>query len=66
VIFEPDCKLREIGESAFESCGIQSIRIPKNVEIIGRSCFSACECLSEVVFESGSKLRRINGFEDSA
>jgi hypothetical protein len=51
--------LKEIGKSAFEKCAIKSIRIPSNVEVIGEECFVFCQCLCEVTFEPGSKLKEI-------
>jgi hypothetical protein len=33
--------------------------IPKNVEILGSKCFSWCESLSSITFESNSHLIRI-------
>jgi hypothetical protein len=51
--------LKEIGDEAFSEWGIKSIRIPNNVENIGISCFSGCQFLCEVIFESDSKLKEI-------
>jgi hypothetical protein len=53
--------LKEIGNSAFGQSGIRAIRIPSNVEKIGKYCFSKCHSL-QVVFESDSKLKKIGGF----
>jgi hypothetical protein len=62
--------LKEIGDSAFSSlesrCAIKSIRIPRNLEVIGEGCFCHCKSLCEVTFEPGSTLRiiRENIFSD--
>jgi hypothetical protein len=56
--------VRELGESAFESCSFHDVRcIPASVEIIRANCFRKCRYLRFVGFESGSKLAEI---EDSA
>jgi hypothetical protein len=62
VVFEFDCRLREIGDFAFYDSRIQVIRIPRNVEKIGKNCFYGCKSLCEVVFESESKLKEICDF----
>jgi hypothetical protein len=36
--------------------GLTAINIPASIEIIGEECFAACESLSSITFESGSKL----------
>jgi hypothetical protein len=41
------------------SSSLQSIVIPRNVEILGSSCFSFCESLSSITFESNSRLTTI-------
>jgi hypothetical protein len=51
--------LSEIGDYSFSNSGIQAIRIPNDVQKIGEYCFSECESLCEVIFESGCKLREI-------
>jgi predicted metal-binding protein len=51
--------LKEIGGGAFYYSEIKSIRIPNNVENIGKDCFCGCKSLCEVVFESESKLKEI-------
>jgi hypothetical protein len=40
IVFESDSRLKEIGNSAFSSLGIESIEIPSNVEYIGDKCVS--------------------------
>jgi hypothetical protein len=59
IAFESDCRLKEIGKSAFRDSGLKSIRIPKTVEKIGEKCFYFCESLSEVTFESDCQLKEI-------
>jgi hypothetical protein len=54
--------VKEIGNSAFLNSGIKSIRIPTNVENIGKECFYYCKPLCELVFESDSKLKEIAFF----
>jgi hypothetical protein len=41
---------------------VKKIRIPSNVEFIGANCFRQCHSLCEVIFESGSKLQRIEEY----
>jgi hypothetical protein len=36
-----------------------SILIPRNIEILGSSCFSSCESLSSISFKSNSRLTRV-------
>jgi hypothetical protein len=45
---------------AFAYSRLLMIRIPSNVEMFGKYCFSECKSLCEVVFESNSKLREID------
>jgi hypothetical protein len=44
-----------------------TIVIPRNVEVLGPSCFSDCESLSSITFESESRLTRIDthAFQDT-
>jgi hypothetical protein len=35
------------------------MEIPRNVEIVGSSCFSCCKSVSSISFESNSQLQRI-------
>jgi hypothetical protein len=51
--------LKEIEREAFYSSGLKSIQIPNSVEKLEYECFSQCESHSEVIFESGSKLKEI-------
>jgi hypothetical protein len=45
---------------AFSFSSLQSIVIPRSVEILGSMCFSFCESLSSITFESNSRLKRID------
>ena len=52
--------LVEIGDGAFQCCkALESITIPASVVTIGYA-FRSCESLENVIFESGSKLQRID------
>jgi hypothetical protein len=51
--------LTRIESEAFSSSSLESIEIPRNVEILGSSCFSCCPSLSSTSFESNSRLNRI-------
>jgi hypothetical protein len=46
--------------SCFQGWSGTKIIIPKSVEFLGEKCFCRCLSLSEVVFESGSNLTRID------
>jgi hypothetical protein len=48
-----------MGKAAFTRCGIHSIGIPRNVELIGEQWVDYCQSLCEVTFESDSKLKEI-------
>jgi hypothetical protein len=56
VSFEPDSRLRRIGEAAFFSSSLRSIVIPSSVEVLAPRCFAYCEKLSIVRFELNSRL----------
>jgi hypothetical protein len=51
--------LTRIESNACWSIGLESVVIPSNVEILGSKCFSACESLLSISFESHSRLTRI-------
>jgi hypothetical protein len=51
--------LTRIESEAFYESSLESILIPMNVEILGSKCFSSCESLSSIVFESNSHFTRI-------
>ncbi|MBR1862372.1 MAG: leucine-rich repeat protein [Lachnospiraceae bacterium] len=62
----PD-SLREIGDGAFYGTGLESVTISKGVTTIGYGPFSACNKLSDILVESGSKnFRSIGGILYSA
>jgi hypothetical protein len=55
-----DFGLIHIGQYAFSSCSaLKSICIPASIEILEEYCFSLCYALSQIVFESGSKLTQM-------
>jgi hypothetical protein len=57
-----DLGLGRIGRYAFYDCSaLKSICIPSSIEILDKRCFSYCSSLSQVIFESGSKLTQIRG-----
>jgi hypothetical protein len=49
--------LSRIENKAFQGTGLVEIIIPASVEVLGYECFSQCKSLSDVTFESGSRLR---------
>jgi hypothetical protein len=51
--------LTRIESEVFCASFLQSIVIPRNVEILGSNCFSSCKSLSSITFESNSHLTRI-------
>jgi hypothetical protein len=51
--------LVHLGEQSFASARLRRICIPSSVQSIGKNCFCKCRSLREVIFEFGSKLRRI-------
>jgi hypothetical protein len=59
IIFESNSHLTRIESKAFSESSLESILIPKNVEILGSECFSYCKSLSSITFESNSHLTRI-------
>jgi hypothetical protein len=59
MIFESNSRLVRIESKAFSYSLLQSILIPRNVEILGSKCFSSCKSLSSIEFESNSRLTRI-------
>jgi hypothetical protein len=69
VTFESGSRLRIIGQRAFACCmSLEAICIPASVETLGSMCFGgkigfddilACEALTTVTFEPGSRLREI-------
>jgi hypothetical protein len=64
VRFAAGCRNSILGELAFQSCRLlQSICDPSSIETIPRCCFAACQNLSNLIFEPGS---RVSVFEDGA
>jgi hypothetical protein len=59
IVFESNSHLIRIESEAFSPSSLQSILIPRNVEILGSKCFSSCNRLSSITFESNSHLTRI-------
>jgi uncharacterized protein YuzB (UPF0349 family) len=51
--------LTRIESEAFYESSLESILIPRNVEILGSGCFSYCKSFSSIRFESNSHLTRI-------
>jgi hypothetical protein len=51
--------LNRIESRVSNSSSLRSIEIPRNVEILGSSCFSFRKSLSSISFESNSRLTRI-------
>jgi hypothetical protein len=51
--------LTRIESEAFYEASLQSILIPKNVEILESASIFCCESLSSITFESNSRLTRI-------
>jgi hypothetical protein len=66
ITFENDSRLTRIEDSCFQKCSLKSICIPRNVEILGKSCFAddfmKANSLESITFENDSRLTRI---EDS-
>jgi hypothetical protein len=66
--FESESRLQKFGSGVFTDKDVtapsrlKSICIPRSVEIIGAGCFENCECLFELLFEEGSRLRRIEDY----
>jgi hypothetical protein len=65
--FEAGSKIAEFSEDCFKNCQIQSICIPRSIEIFPRSCFACNACLrsndiEEFEFEPASKLTQIEDY----
>jgi hypothetical protein len=52
--------LIRIESYAFQGSSLKSLVIPRNVEILGSSCFFDCPSLSSISFESDSQLKRLD------
>jgi hypothetical protein len=59
IVFASNSRLTRIESETFYGTSLQSILIPRNVEIFGSECFSNCRSLSSITFESNSHLTRI-------
>jgi hypothetical protein len=58
-----DLGLKQIGRYAFSRCSaLKSIFLPASIEILHKECFSRCSSLSQIIFESGSRLTQM-GFQ---
>jgi hypothetical protein len=68
ISFELESRLTRIESSAFSRSSLQSIIIPRNVQILCSWCFSDCRSLSSISFESESRLTRIesSAFSESS
>jgi hypothetical protein len=66
VTFTADCKITTLPQDAFRESKIESIVVPGSVKCIGTSCFTGCQNLTQVRFESESQLKeiRIHAFLD--
>jgi hypothetical protein len=59
ISFELNSELKRIESLAFSYSSLQSIVIPRSVEILCSSSFWNCQSLSSISFESNSVLKRI-------
>jgi hypothetical protein len=55
--FESGSQLSELAKEAFCKSGVRSIHLPASVTVIGERCFSYCDSLASITFESGSTFR---------
>jgi hypothetical protein len=61
--FQGSPNITEIGTSAFcRDMSLKSVCIPSSVEVIGQRCFSYCHLISTLIFETRSKLVRIESW----
>jgi hypothetical protein len=51
--------LSRMESGTFSLGGLVEIILPASVEVLGEYCFYSCTLLSSVIFESGSRLSRI-------
>jgi hypothetical protein len=56
--FESGAQLSELANKAFCDSGPTSIHLSASVPFIGESCFSDCDSLVPITFESGSQLQQ--------
>ena len=63
ITFQSGSQLQTIGESAFEDCKflglVKGIELPASLESIDSRAFYSCDNLNKVIFENGSKLKKI-------
>jgi hypothetical protein len=59
IVFESNSRLARIELQGVSFSSLQSILIPRNVEILGSRFFFGCGSLSAITFESNSHLTRI-------
>jgi hypothetical protein len=62
-VFQSTSRTIRFDNFAFSFSGIETLRVPKTVQTIGKSCFAWCRVIQTVTFESNSQLRII---EESA
>lgn len=60
--FASESKLEVIAAGCFYNTGIEGIVVPKSVTLISKCAFQDCKKLAEVVFEEGSRLRKIGEY----
>ena len=59
VVFAEQCRLRMIGDYAFENTSIVTLSIPKYLEVLGDSCFMNCNGLETLLFDDECMLEEI-------
>jgi hypothetical protein len=59
VVFEEGCVVSRLKKGTFAECSMNSLRIPRTVEVLCEECCSKCVSLAEVMFEEGSLLKRV-------
>lgn len=57
--FLPESQLQAIETDAFSESGLESIHIPRLVELLDEGCFCACGQLSSLTFAPGCQVRRL-------
>ena len=59
---EENSQLNTIGKFAFQGSNIKSIKIPKTVTSIGERAFYDCDYVSELIFEKGCEITKIQKY----
>jgi hypothetical protein len=59
ILFELNSRLTRIESDTLYLSSLESILIPRNIEILESNCFSNCRSLSSITFESNPHLTRI-------